>query len=107
MSTKRRGVRKEMRKLKQQAARHCGIRKKKTLLDDRAKFLPQDNTLENVEQLTRLTQLRATHTTTVSKIIEHNKGRLAKNRHRKEDLSSQSTVFTDKDFESFEKEYIS
>jgi len=32
MSTKRRGVRKEMRKLKQQAARHCGIRKKKTLL---------------------------------------------------------------------------
>ncbi|KAI0235663.1 hypothetical protein LSAT2_013823 [Lamellibrachia satsuma] len=105
--TKRKGVKKEMRKLKQQAARNHGIRKKKTLVDDSAKFIPRDNTLANVEQLTRLTQLRATHATTVSKIIEHNKGNLAKDRLKKEEQPRQNTVFTDKDFDVFEKEYIS
>ena len=40
-------------------------------------------------------------------IIEHNKGRLAKDRLKKEEQPRQDTVFTDKDFDVFEKEYIS
>ena len=39
-------------------------------------------------------------------IMRHNKGRLAKNQMKKEDKSKQGSVFTDKDFAVFEKEYV-
>ncbi|XP_078316990.1 active regulator of SIRT1-like [Crassostrea virginica] len=43
---------------------------------------------------------------TVNTILEYNKGKLSKNQRKKETIPKEKSVFSDKDFEEFRKEYL-
>jgi len=96
--------RKEHRKLEKNLKKA----KQLTAFDERDKYMAPDRRAANVQLLRELSTLGAASEKTVDKVVQHHTGRLSKNRAVKQNegkSANQQSVFTDKDFDKFEKEY--
>ncbi|XP_013774963.1 active regulator of SIRT1-like [Limulus polyphemus] len=111
MPTTKKGLKKLRKRLKQNNQKSCnkGIatvkdKKLKCIVEELRKKQQGDMTQENIELLKRLGGMK-TKANTTKQILVHQQGRLSKNQPPTQ-KEEQSTVFTDKDFELFEREYM-
>jgi len=77
-----------------------------TAFDERHKFEEKDCTCTNVQFMRDISSLNVANESQVAKIVEYQTGNLAKNRPKEPVATKEKgSVFTDKDFDRFEKEY--
>lgn len=107
ITTNKKGVKKELKKLKCQPLHKLPaiIKKQKLAVEESYKYRKEDKTHSNLTFLEKLKKLDSTPSSTVNKILVHNKGNLSKNKPQDDSEKEEKSIFSDNDFDKFEKEY--
>ncbi|XP_018423040.1 PREDICTED: active regulator of SIRT1 [Nanorana parkeri] len=109
LSTNKTGMKKQLRKLKQGRPQNqratAKDRDNKPAIEERKKLESQDYLAQNLKYM--LGSCSVTNKNVVKKILDQNCGRKAKDQQAtKKKRMQQKSVFSDSDFERFEKEYF-
>ncbi|XP_062601179.1 active regulator of SIRT1-like [Saccostrea cucullata] len=101
----KRGIKK--RKKKQQTNKAKTKRSKESALETYNRNKSLDFTEESLHYLNMISNIGGKpDSKTVNTILEHNKGRSSKNRKEMETKPASESIFSEKDFEDFKKEYL-
>jgi len=101
---KKRKHRQKSKKNIKEAAKQSTV----TVFEEREKYEAKDCSATNVQLMRELSSLTTASESTVNNILKHQTGRLSKNlpvKSSNKDQGQSGSVFTDKDFDLFEKEY--
>ncbi|XP_078611697.1 active regulator of SIRT1-like [Branchiostoma floridae x Branchiostoma japonicum] len=107
ISTNRRGVRKQLRRLQRGRRRDdLTVKDKITVsaIEQYKRQQKEDHTKDNLRYI-RSFKTKVDRSLE-EKILEHQRGRLAKNQPKKKRKTKETTVFSEEDFLKFEAEYI-
>eukprot|EP00058_Branchiostoma_floridae_P013691 XP_002599179.1 hypothetical protein BRAFLDRAFT_117401 [Branchiostoma floridae] len=107
IGTNRRGVRKQLRRLQRGRRRDdLTVKDKITVsaIEQYKRQQKEDHTKDNLRYIRSFKTKVDRHLE--EKILEHQRGRLAKNQPKKKRKTKETTVFSEDDFLKFEAEYI-
>lgn len=103
------GVKKQLKRLKGNTPRNKTTVKEmkmKSAFDKLSKHKTEDHTDSNVNFLLKMDRSRDRFSSHTNKIIEHCRGKLAKDNPLPETEQEETSVFTEEDFKSFEESYV-
>ncbi|CAH1273771.1 RPS19BP1 [Branchiostoma lanceolatum] len=107
ISTNKRGVRKQLKRLQRGRRRETLTVKDKVTVSAIEQYKRQkkeDHTLDNLRYIRSFKT--KVNRNVGEKILEHRRGRLAKDQPKKKRKTKETTVFSEEDFLKFEAEYI-
>ncbi|KAL5018330.1 hypothetical protein ScPMuIL_004052 [Solemya velum] len=108
LGTNKQGVQKKRKLLREKQNRELVMRKKKqtrSVVDEYLSSCPEDRTEENLYYLQKLSAHKTTPSGASETVLNHHRGKLAKDRTAPAEAQESLSIFTDRDFDKFEEEY--